>query len=93
MSAREIESMPVCPEREAFVQPMTDMRWPESRTRPERRIVREQPHGAGCSALRAPRVWRSIVEIAVDIEHMNVLRRTSQQSLRGSHDDAAIAAH
>jgi len=54
--------------------------------------VRQEPHGQRRPALAALGVWRSVVEITIDVEDMHVLRRDAPERLGGPDHDAAIAA-
>jgi hypothetical protein len=53
--------------------------------------MRQQPHRTGRRALAAFGIWRRVVEIAIDVENMNVLSRNTRECLSRSHHDAAIA--
>ena len=53
--------------------------------------MRQQPHRTGRRALAAFGIWRRVVEIAIDVENMNVLSRNTHECLSRSHHNAAIA--
>ena len=55
--------------------------------------MRQKPDCARCRALAAAGLRRCVVEIAVDIEHMNILSRCAHQRLRRSDHDTAIAPY
>ena len=53
--------------------------------------MRQEPCGAGGRTLAALGIRRRVVEIAIDVENMNVFRRHTLQSLSRADHDTAVA--
>lgn len=51
----------------------------------------QEPHGAGRRTLAAPGIWRRVVEIAIDIENMNIFRNAHEGLSRSDHHTAIAA--
>jgi hypothetical protein len=54
--------------------------------------MRQEPHGHGGRTLAALGSWRSVVEITIDVENVNVFPGDAPQRLSRSNHQAAIAA-
>ena len=53
--------------------------------------MRQEPYGAGGRTLAALGIRRRVVEIAIDVENMNVFRRHTLQSLSRADHNTAVA--
>jgi hypothetical protein len=54
--------------------------------------MRQEPHGQGGRTLAALGIWRSVVEITIDVENVNVFPGDAPQRPSRSNHQAAIAA-
>src|SRR5882724_6318218 len=52
----------------------------------------QQPHCQACRTLAARGIWRSVVEVTIYVENMNVLSTTTGERLSCSNHNTAIAA-
>ena len=54
--------------------------------------MRQEPHSAGCRTLATFGIRWRVVEIAIDVENMNIFRSEIHECLSRSDHDTAIAA-